>query len=110
MARKPRVAPGGWIYHILNRSVGKIKLFRRDEDFLAFERVMAEAMEKHPIRILSYCMMSNHWHFVVWPYKLRLASPLVKSAAGKRVRSGRGHPGRGGHDPASRSQERDGVG
>jgi len=46
-----------------------MKLFRRDEDFLTFERVMAEAMEKHPIRILSYCMMSNHWHFVVWPKK-----------------------------------------
>jgi REP element-mobilizing transposase RayT len=42
-------------------------MFRRDSDFEAFERIMQEAYELHPIRILSYCLMSNHWHFVVWP-------------------------------------------
>ena len=42
-------------------------LFRRDEDFQAFERIILQALERHPIRILSYCVMSNHWHFVVWP-------------------------------------------
>lgn len=67
MPRQPRVAPGGLIYHILNRSAGRTKLFRTDEDFLAFQRVMLEACELHPIRILAYCLMSNHWHFVVWP-------------------------------------------
>jgi len=28
---------------------------------------MIEAHDRHPIRILSYCVLSNHWHFVVWP-------------------------------------------
>jgi putative transposase len=28
---------------------------------------MAEAYQRVPIRILSYCLMGNHWHFVVWP-------------------------------------------
>jgi putative transposase len=42
-------------------------LFRQDADFEAFERVMIEAHRRHPIRILSYCVLSNHWHFVVWP-------------------------------------------
>jgi putative transposase len=51
----------------LNRSVGKTDLFRTDADFEAFQRVMVEAHERHPIRILSYCLLSNHWHFVVWP-------------------------------------------
>ncbi len=46
-----------------------MKLFTTDEDFLAFERVLAEAQERHPIRILAWCIMSNHWHFVVWPRK-----------------------------------------
>ena len=67
MARKARIAPGGLVYHVLNRSVGKMKMFRTDKDFLAFERIMMLAMEKHPIRLLSYCLMSTHWHFVVWP-------------------------------------------
>ncbi len=67
MPRGPRIAPGGLIYHVFNRSAGKMHMFRKDADYVAFERVMLEAHERHPIRILSYCILSNHWHFVVWP-------------------------------------------
>ena len=42
-------------------------MFGNDLDHEAFQRVMIEARERHPLRILSYCVMSNHWHFVVWP-------------------------------------------
>ena len=52
---------------MLNRSVGKMHLFGKDADFEAFQRVMIEAHHRHPIRILSYCVLSHHWHFAVWP-------------------------------------------
>ena len=42
-------------------------MFRRDADFEAFQRVMIEAHDRHPIRILSYAILSNHWHLIVWP-------------------------------------------
>jgi putative transposase len=67
MPRAARKAPGGQVYHVLNRSVGKMHLFAQDADFEVFQRVMIEAHRRHPIRILSYCILSNHWHFVVWP-------------------------------------------
>lgn len=67
MPRGPRAAPGGLVYHVLNRSVGRMKMFRRETDFQAFERIIHETRQRHPIRILSYCILSNHWHFVVWP-------------------------------------------
>ena len=67
MPRAARSAPGGLVYHVLNRSVGRIRLFRNHADFEAFQRVIIEAHTRHPIRILSYCVLSNHWHFVVWP-------------------------------------------
>jgi len=57
------------VFHVLNRGVGKNKLFFNDQDFLAFERIIADTLEKRPIRILSYCLMPNHWHFVLWPEK-----------------------------------------
>src|SRR5437660_557113 len=66
MPRAARVAPGG-VYHVLNRSAARFKMLRSDKDFAAFEHVIAEAVERHPIRILSYCLMSTHWHFVAWP-------------------------------------------
>jgi putative transposase len=42
-------------------------MFRKEVDFKAFERVRVLAHKRQPIRILSYCVLSNHWHFVAWP-------------------------------------------
>ena len=67
MPRTARNAPGGLVYHVLNRANGRLRLFKKEEDFLAFERVMKLAFERIPIRILSWCIMSNHWHLVLWP-------------------------------------------
>jgi REP-associated tyrosine transposase len=69
MPRHARAAPGGYVYHALNRAVARLPLFQEDGDYEAFERVLVEAMEKHPIRLLAYCLMPNHWHFVLWPAK-----------------------------------------
>jgi putative transposase len=42
-------------------------MFSNEDDFEALERVIVETHEHQPIRSLSYCVLSNHWHFVVWP-------------------------------------------
>lgn len=55
------------ILHAINRGVGKQQIFFNDADYLAFERVIRETLEKRPMRILSYCLMPNHWHFTLWP-------------------------------------------
>ena len=69
MPRIARIAPGGLIYHVLNRSVARLPLFRKDADYAAFEQVILETQEKQPTRILAWCLMRNHWHFVLWPRK-----------------------------------------
>src|SRR5882672_7947161 len=67
MPRHPRNAPGGYVYHALNRGVARLPLFEKDGDYEAFERVVVEAAAEHPTRILGYCLTPNHWHFVLWP-------------------------------------------
>ncbi len=67
MPRQPRIAPGGEVYHVINRANGRLRLFRKDEDFLAFYRVLRLAYERTPTRLLGWCVMGNHWHFVAWP-------------------------------------------
>jgi REP-associated tyrosine transposase len=67
MPRKARVAPGGLVYHVLNRAVAKLPLFRKEADYLAFERILIEAHARHPVDILAWCLMKNHWHFVLRP-------------------------------------------
>ena len=51
----------------MNRTVGRYRMFKKSDDFAAFERILIQAQQLHPIRLLSYCLMGNHWHAVVWP-------------------------------------------
>jgi putative transposase len=67
MPRRLRAATGGYVYHVLNRAVGRRTVFRKDEDYAAFERVLAEAGDFQPMRLLAFCLMPNHWHLVLWP-------------------------------------------
>jgi putative transposase len=69
MPRRARVTPGGLVYHVHNRTVAGLPLFRKEADYEAFERIMIEAHARHPLRILAWCLMRNHWHFIVWPRK-----------------------------------------
>lgn len=54
-------------FHVLNRAVARLPLFEKQEDCEAFERVLIEAVTREPLPILAYCVMPNHWHFVVRP-------------------------------------------
>lgn len=67
MPRTPRKAPGGAFYHVLNRANARARIFSKQADYEAFERVLFEALELRPMRVLSYCVMPNHWHLVLWP-------------------------------------------
>jgi putative transposase len=67
MPRSPRPATGGIVTHVLNRSNGRLPLFEQTNDYELFERTLEEARTRTPVRILSYCIMPNHWHLVLWP-------------------------------------------
>ena len=55
------------MYHVLNRGNARMRLFHKNEDFEAFERVLAEGLERYPVDLLTYCLMNNHWHLVLRP-------------------------------------------
>lgn len=68
MGRPLRHAPGGYAYHVLNRANSRMTIFRKDADYQAFERILAEALgHVAGMRLLAYCLMPNHWHLVLWP-------------------------------------------
>ena len=67
MGRPKRITLGGYAYHILNRANGRLRIFRKDADFEVFEAILAEGLERVDMRICGYCIMSNHWHLLLWP-------------------------------------------
>src|SRR5688500_10390713 len=67
MPRRARSLVGGYVYHVLHRAPGRPRLLRKAVYRAAFEEIIAEAFQRVPLRILGYVVMSNHWHFAVWP-------------------------------------------
>jgi len=69
MPRRPRESTGGIAYHVLNRGAGRRVIFEGAADYDAFERVLTETHDRLGCRILSYCLMPNHFHFLLWPHQ-----------------------------------------
>lgn len=78
MTRIRRKFVGGGVYHVMNRANGRLRIFRKRGDFLAFEKVLEEALERLPCRLLAYCVMSNHWHLLLRPYEDGDVSEFVR--------------------------------
>jgi hypothetical protein len=54
MPRHERFFPGGYVYHPMNRAAARTSLFHKDNDYRAFRRVLDDAIQEHPIRLLAY--------------------------------------------------------
>lgn len=67
MGRAPRIDVGNEIYHILNRANARMVIFEKDKDYEAFESILSTAKDKYLIKIFAYCLMPNHWHFILCP-------------------------------------------
>ena len=67
MPRTRRASQGGYCYHVLNRGNARRTVFHKEGDYASFLKLLHEAGERTPIRLLSYCLMPNHFHLVVWP-------------------------------------------
>ncbi len=64
MPRTARATEAGMIYHLLNRGNGRMPIFHKAGDFEAFERVLAEGLQRYPVELLTYTLTPNHWHLV----------------------------------------------
>ena len=67
MPYRKRIGAAGVVFHVLNRGVRRLRLFDQPGDYRAFLKVFREAQARVPMRCLAYCLMPNHFHFVLWP-------------------------------------------
>lgn len=67
MPRANRIDVGNVVYHVINRANARMEIFADTKDYKLFEKVLEEAREKFDMRILSYLVMPNHWHLVLYP-------------------------------------------
>ncbi len=69
MARQNRVAAGDVVYHVINRSNGRVKIFSAANEYAHFESLLIEGVKLIDMRVLAYVIMPNHWHLVLYPRK-----------------------------------------
>jgi len=67
MGRAPRIDVGNCVYHVINRSNGRARIFHRREDYEDMEYLLNEIHETHSMRILAYTIMPNHWLLLLYP-------------------------------------------
>jgi len=99
MPRRLRCADAGYVYHVLNRAVGRATLFRKPADYAAFETILAQAWERTGMRLLAFTIMPNHWHLVVWPEQDGALSDYVQWLTVTHVRRWHAHHGTAGTGP-----------
>jgi putative transposase len=68
MPRRHRQATGGLTFHIVNRGAKRAALFTDPGDYHAFERLLMSAALRFRVAVFAYCLMPNHWHFVIAPH------------------------------------------
>jgi len=67
MPRPPRADEAGAIYHALNRGNERRTIFRKEQDYDAFERIVVEGLQQYPVDLFCYQWMPNHWHMLLRP-------------------------------------------
>ena len=65
MGRSQRTDIGGYVYHGLNRANARMTIFNRDKEYQDFEQILFDAVEKFKMKLISYCLMPNHFHLVI---------------------------------------------
>lgn len=97
MPRPPRTTIGGICYHVLNRGNGRIRVFRKEADYEAFVRLIADACERLSMPVLAYCLMPNHFHLVLQPHGEDELSVWMQWLTTSHVRRYHSHHGGSGH-------------
>ena len=97
MPRPLRESPGDICYHVMNRGNGQATVFRKPQDFAAFVDLMDKAIVRSHMRLLSFCLMPNHFHLVLWPHEDGDLSRCMQWLATTHVRRYHAHHGTSGH-------------
>ena len=77
MPRHGRSLRSEYYFHVTNRSVRRAPLFLRPHDYRGFLAILREGLERHPVKLVAYCVMSNHWHLILGPTGTQRLSKLL---------------------------------
>ncbi len=77
MSRGAREGSHAGLYHAIVRGNNKTRLFHCKQDFQEFLKILNAYLQKHPVKIYHYCLMTNHIHLLIWSEELHSLSTYM---------------------------------
>lgn len=65
MARAERRLTAGGIHHVHNRGALRRALLASEVERRLFLGALHDALGRHPVELLAWCLMPNHWHLLL---------------------------------------------
>ena len=86
MPRPLRICPDGVPQHVVNRGNLRAPIFKEPADYVGFLAALTDAGERTTVRLVAFCLMSNHWHLVLWPVRGREVSAYMQVVMNAHIR------------------------
>lgn len=82
MARALRIEFPGAVYHVTSRGDRQEAIFLDDEDRRCLLERFAHALDRFDATVIAYCLMGNHYHFVIQTHQANLSRLMRHVNAG----------------------------
>ena len=97
MARRSRCLIAGLPCHITQRGVDRCTTFSSDQDRATYLHLLHQNLADAQVRVLGWCLMSNHVHVVALPQREDSLSILFRRVHGRYAQYYNARAGRTGH-------------
>jgi putative transposase len=78
MPRAKRLLYDNSVFHIIQRGHNKERLFKHSKDYKSFKDIIRKYKNKYSFDIYHYCIMSNHFHFVLKIIKGKMLPKVIQ--------------------------------
>ncbi len=96
MARLARVVAAGVPHHVMQRGIGRRRVFSSDQDFAIYRALLAEHCRAAGVTVLAYCFLPTQVHLILVPRDpdgLRAALGETHRRYARHVNARTGHRG-----------------
>ena len=83
MPRRSRCVEPGLAYHVTQRGVDGVDVFRSQSDRRVYQDLAAEELDPARVSVLAYCWMTNHVHWIVVPEMADSLAVLFRRVHGR---------------------------
>jgi len=68
----------GFYYHVYNRGANRESIFALEDNYLFLLRRIKQYLPDYELSIIAYCLMPNHYHFLLRAEQDNALSPFVQ--------------------------------